>query len=345
MKHPRALISLIEEKIHQAQTGQVYDEVIYNDSSAPVLNNEYLFFIKPEITMPSDTIRLEPILDLIFDKLDEFGFTIHDARILSASYLENYNLIDQHYGIIAEVSNQGKSVLTTGAKKRFREQFGVEADKVTVLGGMEFLRKYPFFNYHSIDCLWQNFENFKLASGTYAEKLRVDLETLYVLNGFHPKQLKHFTEQGRSIVLFRLSGDLPWSTARASFAGATNPAKATEGSLRHTLLERKAEFGLPEVSQSYNGIHLSAGPVEGLIELHRFDTDLSRSDLHNAFQDFSFGRALVRVFGEIPQAVLDNVKVEVNDQLVSIFDLTEEVDSEDAVRLLEKYFRPYSKKK
>lgn len=336
MNIPKNLTTLVADKIRLAQTGLAYDEVILEDTHVPVLKNEYLLFLKPEITMPSETVQLEPVIDLILERMDAFGFVIHDVRILAASYLDAFNLIDQHYGVISQVSNQGLNAMTEGAKTRFKELFSVEADKSNVLGGMEFLRKFPFFNFHSLDCMWQNSENLKLASGTYVEKLRIDQETVYVLNAFHPKQLRHFTEPGRSIVLFNISGDRSWKEARESFAGATDPRKAVAGSLRRLLMERKEAFGIPEVSQSFNGIHLSAGPVEALIELHRFDSDHSNPEGESDFKDFSFGKDLIKVFGEIPEALLNNETIELEGKSTSIFDLTENLDSDQALLLLKK---------
>ena len=337
MKIPNDLTTLVAGKIRLAQTGLAYDEVILGDTDIPVLKNEYLLFLKPEITMPSETIQLEAVIDLILDRMDDFGFVIHDVRILAASYLEAFNLIDQHYGVISLISNHGQNAMTESAKANFKALYGVEVDDSKVLGGMEFLRKYPFFNYHSLDCLWQNSENIRLGSGTYVEKLRIDQEVVYLLNAFHPKQLRHFTEQGRSIVLFNISGDRPWKEARESFAGATDPRKAAEGSLRRLLMEQKEALGLPDVSQSFNGIHLSAGPVEALIELHRFDSDHSRPEGEADFKDFSFEKELIRAFGEIPEALLNNETINVDDKFITVFDLTENLDSEDALCILKKY--------
>lgn len=336
MTIPKDLTSLVADKIRLAQTGLAYDEVIIGDTAVPVLKNEFLLFLKPEITMPSETIRLEAVIDLLLEQMDAFGFVIHDVRILAASYLEAFNLIDQHYGVISIVSNQGLNAMTEGAKERFKELYGVEADASNVLGGMEFLRKYPFFNYHSLDCMWQNSENKRLGSGTYVEQLRIDQEEVYLLNAFHPKQLRHFTEPGRSIVLFNISSNRPWKEARELFAGATDPRKAAPGSLRRLLLERKEEFGIPEVSQSFNGIHLSAGPVEALIELHRFDSDHSSPEGEADYQDFSFGRDLIRQFGEIPAALLKNDTLEVDGKSTTVFDLTENMNSDQALLLLQK---------
>jgi hypothetical protein len=326
----------IASHIRLAQAGKVYDEIIFEDKSQTWGQNDYLFFIKPEITLPSDTIRLERVLELILGQISNFGFRIHDVRILSSDYMKTFHLIEQHYGVISEVSNQGVKALAPAAREKFAEIYGIMPDEAFVLGGMEFLRKYSFFNDHSLNCLWQNTPNFKLASGTYVEKLQIDLDTLYLLNAFHPKQLRHFTEKGRSIVLFNLSNDRSWHEARTFFIGATDPIHAASGSLRRLLLEQKEELGIPVVSQSFNGVHLSAGPVEGLIELHRFDSDHSRPDGESDYLDFPFGRMLFEAFGEIPESILQNQMVKVGEKLMSVFDLTEEKDAVEAVCLLKK---------
>ena len=312
--------------------------IVYEDNDLPYGINNFLFFIKPEITLQSETKKTNSILDLIFKQISDFGLGIHDIRILSAEYLEKYRIIEEHYGVIASVSNNAKKSLSESAKVKFREIYGLSIDETLFMGGDEFLINYPFFNYHSLDCLWQNNENLKLASGTYCEKIRIDLDTVYLMNGFNPRQLKHFTKYGKCIVAFNLSGNISWSEARTSFIGATNPNKAASGSLRRKLLDNKNEFGLSEVSQSYNGVHLSAGPVEALIELHRFDSDFSDPNGEHKYLEFPFGKKLAEAFGgKIPDDIINNANLSVEGKMTSVFDLTEEKNSDEAISLLYKY--------
>lgn len=334
MKDTSNLPQLLLSTIRQAQEGKIFNQSVWQNPIDKVLKNEFLFFIKPEITLPSQTIQLEPIVQLILKKMKEFGFSIHHIRTLSSDYLKQFDLIDQHYQVIAEVSNQGLSAMNTKSRQVFKEMYGENPENVTVLGGVQFLEKYPFFNALSLDCLWQNFENSKLSGGTYVEKIRIDKETIYLLNGFHPKQLLHFYEKGRSIVVFRLSSNLSWKQARQCFVGSTVPSKAEKGSIRHELLDNKNAFGLEEVSQSFNGVHLSAGPVEALVELRRFDSDATMEQHCSSAMDFSFGKKLKDVFGCIPEMLLKNQKIEFNDKKISIFDLTEELDADEALNLI-----------
>lgn len=334
------LTRLVCSEVARVRNDLAFYEEFYSDKAVAAGKNQFLFFIKPELTVESSSIKFNKILDLILEKLDAFGLKIHSARIVSAKYLEKFNIIDQHYGVIGNISNHGAGGMTDAAKKRFEEIFQVPAHKAILLGGMEFLRKYDFFEPHSLDCLWQNQEIVRIASGTYCEKIKIDNDTVYLLNGFHPKQLGNYTTKGRSVVVFYISGDVSWSDARKYFAGVTDPVKAAEGSIRRELYDRCDELGIREVSQSFNGIHLSAGPVEALTELRRFCSDFSAPDRNVNIIDFPFGKSLSELFNGNPEFVLDNPVLDVSGKRISVFDLTEEKDSYEALRLLEQYAMP-----
>ncbi len=328
------LTTIISENIRKAQREEIFFEEIYNNPNLPIGNNEFLFFIKPEITVPSKSIRLENILNLVREKIKEFGLSIHNVKILSAKYLEQYNIIAQHYGVINKISSNAVQNISDHAKEKFKEIYGKSVNEVKVLGGLELLEQYPNFNAYVADYLWQNLENKKLAGGTYCEMIKVDDETIYLINGFHPRQLKHFTEKGRSIAVMTLSGDLSWSDARNNFIGATNPSNANKGSLRREFLDNKAALGLSEVSQGVNGVHLSAGPVEALIELKRYNSNFAVPNGIKDFSEFSFGKILKENFGQEFDKIVENSNVHINGRSISIFDLTEEKNSLEVIDLL-----------
>ena len=329
-----SLKSRIIESVKKAQNQRIIFEEIYYNPNTNVGKNEFLFFIKPEILVKSDKIRLDKILELIELKIKEFNFKIHNIKILSANYLNNYNIIAQHYGIINKISSKAVDNMSERAKDRFKKIYGKSVNEVNVLGGGEFIDRFPNFNAHSLSCLWQNLDNKKLASGTYCVPIKVDGEIIYVINGFHPKQLNHFTEMGRSIVVMTLSSDISWEEARHNFIGVTDPVNANIGSLRREILDNKDIFGLLDISQGQNGIHLSAGPVEALIELKRYNSNFTNNDLKE-FSDFSFGKILIEKFEKQFDDIVNNNDFIVKGKSISIFDLTEEKNSDEAIDLLE----------
>ncbi|MEM6631167.1 MAG: hypothetical protein AAF694_15910 [Bacteroidota bacterium] len=331
------LANKIEEVIRAAQQERVSCEPVFSQSPAPTGKNEFLFFIKPEITLADDSIQLSQLLEVILSSVQENGLDIINAQVLSAQYLEQHNIIAQHYGVINKLANDAVGAMSDGAKSKFASLYGSGVEEANVLGGFEVLKAYPDFNATTLEYLWQNVGSEKLAGGTYSIKVSFDGKEVFIVDGFHPRQLEHFTAKGRSIVVFTLVGDIDWEKARQEFIGATNPQKAHENSLRRNFLDHKSTYGLAEVSQGSNGVHLSAGPIEGLVELIRYNSNFETQDLKN-YQDFAFGKQLAAHFSpEQVEDILNNVDVEVDGKKVSVFDLTEEKNSEESLELLKQF--------
>ncbi len=324
--------------INKAQKGEIYFEELFR-SDENVKKNEFIFFIKPEITLKSDKIKLQEILDLIFVKLEEFHFTIHNIKALGSKYLKDYNIIAQHYGVINKIASNAVTNISESAKDVFKAKFNKNFNEVRISGGIEFIKIFDEFTPYTLDILWKNKQNIKLAGGTYCEDIILDNETVFLINGFHPRQIEHFTSEGRSIIVFTISSDIDWSAARTNFIGATNPLNAQEGSIRRELLNNKEKLGLDEVSQGANGVHLSAGPVEALIELMRYNSDFSDKNKIKNYNSFSFGQKIESSFSMVSiEKILENTNVSVNGKAVSIFDITEEKNSDEALALLRNYF-------
>ncbi len=295
--------------------------------------NELVFFIKPEIL--GETVELEKILEMIFNKMKEFSVEVESISILGGEYLQKYDIMAKHYGVINKIAREGKDAISQQAKEKFKEIFGEDIENVEIYGAFQFLEKYPEFTPFTLNILWENNENKKLASGTYCEKIRIGEKYVYVLNGFHPYQLLYFTEKSKFLVVFAVSSDTSWKDLRRKFIGATNPKEADEGSIRRILLEHKEEYGIPVISQGYNGVHLSAGPVEGLVELLRFGGNYEKGEKLK-ISDTVIGRKFLEHFSEESvEKMMGNPKV--NGE--TVFDLTEEMDTNDAIEILSKYFK------
>jgi hypothetical protein len=331
--YPSMITGILEGTRPESLSRKAYSSVFEN-TDGRVGRNEFLFFIKPEITILSDESRKKQVLDLLFRKFSQFGFTVHDILILGASYLEQHDIIAKHYGVINALSRDPLKYFSEDAKSRFTEAFGLEPEKAAVLGSLQFLESFPSFTPEKLQDLWQSATTTKLSGGNYCARVMADGREVFLINGFHPKQLVHFTAKGRSIVTFRISSDVDWSIARNGFIGKTNPVDAKAGSLRNELLQEKERYGLQEVSSSQNGFHLSAGPVEGLVELIRYSSDFEKGHTRTP-GDFSFGLELLRHFS--PDEIgsfCENSPVVFGGKKTNVFDLTEEKNSDEAVKLL-----------
>ncbi|HEX4959979.1 MAG TPA: hypothetical protein VF173_04005 [Thermoanaerobaculia bacterium] len=313
------------------------EPVVLMDTASQGDENEFLFFLKPELTDVAGSKAAPEVLNLVLSKIAGCGLEPFAIRVLPSGYLAKHKLLEQHYGVINRLAHDPRTALTASSRATFEQHYGVPLEQANVLGGFEFLARFPEYTSATLDKLWMAEKSTKLGAGTYCRPVQAQGETVYLINGFHPSQIEHYTKPGRSIVVFALRGPLNWSKARNELVGATDPSRAQPESIRGTLLARSVALGIGEISQAVNGVHLSAGPVEGLIELGRYllDQEALRSSLQWIGR-YSFGRALQASFepAEI-SAILANVTVPWSGSSQSIYELTEEKEPRDAILLLE----------
>ncbi len=284
--------------------------------------NEFVFFIKPEVTMAGD-YAVSKVIDIASSVFARNSIEISGLFIAGNEYLKKHNLIEEHYGVINFVAKNGVSVLTNAPKERFRSEYGVGIDTVKVLGGFQFLDEYRAFTVDTLNDLWESGNRVKLAAGIYCEKHIVKGETIYILNGFNPYQLSFFTETGRYIIIASLFTAMDWSKMRNDIAGVTNPFKAASGSIRAEILRTKDETGI-DVNPGQNGVHLSAGPFEALAELKRFCFDKHKSVV--SYDDIYTGKYLKGsgLSNDKLDRAVSNPLINYNGDSVYLYDATEE---------------------
>lgn len=328
-----SIVDQIFEEVKLAEVKEPVNKCIVERKNI-VNTNEFLFIIKPEVFAKVNDETTLKALNIIVDQIAAFDISIDKIRILNASYLKEYSVMDQHYGLINTASRNVDSVITSEVEANFKASFGEDIKQVSIIGSLEVARKYPEMSDETLAKLWSNADTKRLASGVYAGKADYNGETIYIVNGFHPPQLKHFTDENRVIVTMDLSTKVGWQKARNKFIGSTYPEKAKEGSLRKKLFDLFDQFGFDDISYLINSVHLSAGPVEGLVELTRFNTDFRVSNEENN-TDYVFAEMLKESFTPVvTERILNNAPVVYNEEITSTFDVTEEVDSLKAIDIL-----------
>jgi hypothetical protein len=299
--------------------------------------HEAVFFLKPELTSEPG-VDLRAVLELVNDQLGRFSVRVGGIRVLGSQYLRQYNIIDQHYGVINAISRKGPTALSPAVFDQLEKSFVTEISSgATVLGGHQFLERYRFFSPASLAVLWDalNSQSRKLAPGTYALPINVWSDQNIVLNGFHPHQLEHFNAANRSIIVMALRCETAWTALRDMMIGDTDPARAERGSLRQVFAQRQEDLNIPLVNKGQNGVHLSAGPLEGMVEVMRFFSE-NADGKELITTDTSFGRRLhASGFSEVEiDRLASNQVLEMGGRTTSAFDLTEKMDAHAAVTTL-----------
>lgn len=240
------------------------------DGLAVAPKNTALVFLKPHAASPQCE-------KYVRSRLEDAGLRVLATGLKKGAEIEALKLIDQHYGSLAKLAMDTEPAdiaLQPASKADFAEAYGVEWDDA--LPSM--LRNDAALEALGVDgCalegMWRSGVQVKLAPGTYVSRLEqadASREQLFTINGFYPAMRQAFVEPSASVrymVCEWDEGELSWSAFRQQVIGATDPAKARAGSLRAELLARWQELGLAGApTQGLNGVHASAGPLEGLKE-------------------------------------------------------------------------------
>lgn len=111
----------------------------------------------------------------------------------------------------------------------------------------------------------------KLAPSLYVDKIiSSGGKPTFVINAFIPFMRDEFVEAGEALAWFVVEFDtteVSWKEFRSQILGSTNPAKASKESIRGQLFDHWEALGLKAVPTTLdNGVHFSAGPLEGLRE-------------------------------------------------------------------------------
>ena len=298
------------------------------DAGAPS-GNEFVIFSKPELGRLSRA-HLATVWDLFASSFTSHDVTVHRIKIMTGPELDQTGVMQRHYGVINQISRLGRPALTEAADQALQALLADGGEDTVVLGGHQFLERYTEFSPFALAMLFSNASVSRLGPGAYAAPVRIDGATVVILNGFHPRQLGFFTAADAACAFLHASSLTDWEVLRTELIGVTDPSQATTQSLRGTLYADPASFGLTAVNSNFNGVHMSAGPLEGLGELDRFFGEVQ------PLTDWTFARTLAAA-GATPDAItgfLENPVIETNGQRGTAFDLTEGMNPEPAAKLL-----------
>jgi len=294
------------------------------------VENRALVFIKPHAVT-------ESFIRFTEDFLQERKIVLSKPRRIGAEAIKKQGIVDRHYFAIARTAVFTKPeayTLGDDSREKFKDAFGISWDAALkeekILNSIDMQKRLGDISGIELNEVWQKAPQVKLAPGLYAGFFEED--EIYCINGFYPGQREVFTSSGAEVVLYEAGfspGEVPWKEFRQEIIGATDPEKAARGSLRNHLLERFIEFDMTaRPVMSKNGVHASAGPLEGLRErMVWLNTDPEKDPFARMLLDNGHSR------DELDE-LLENPIVDLGAETGPVFDLTEDTDSMEAAELL-----------
>lgn len=306
----------------------------------PEDGGQFLLMLKPELLAEAArgfSGADGGLLGRVLDRLAVGGLRVGAVRVVGAAELTARRVVEHHYAVLNRVSTHGLGALPPNARDRLAQRYAQAAkDPVTaparILGGHQLLAQRPDLTAMALDVFARNMPVVKVAAGVYATELLLDGEPLVVLNAFHPLQLAHFQQPGGAVAFLTCTTHRPTGAVRREVIGATDPAEALRGSVKHMLYQERSAFTDWKVCTRLNGIHLSPGPVEAMFTVQRyFADDWSPMPL----RDTALGRRLLAAGVDERRllALADNPVVEYGGG-GHLFDVTEDLTVAESEQLL-----------
>ncbi|MBN1877439.1 MAG: hypothetical protein JXA33_24665 [Anaerolineae bacterium] len=334
MSNKSELIKTLVEKISTCNDFEIVHPIAIGEG---LRRNELLLFIKPELFMVEQPLYIERGLELVFTKLEAFNAHVSGVAIVGGRVLEQKEIMNRHYGFINRLSRFASQMIDGVDRAKIADALNVASlATYTIYGGHEYLAAYPDEDCFALDTLWFTKKSIKIRSGFYVQAYEKEDKNIILVNGFHPAQLMHFTDPTHRIVLVLLHADTDWVTLRNEMVGATFPEKAVPHSIRGTLYAQAEYFGLGEVSIANNGVHLSAGPFEGMFEIVNFFGNLLDFNVENTPPFILQKMREAGLTIEEALAALDNPIVSELPKPIDLFTATEDVNTEEAVSIWKK---------
>ena len=196
------------------------------DGSVPESDNEFVIFSKPELgrLVGSDLGR---VWDLFADKLTQHAVEVRRIKIVTGPELEQAGAMQQHYGVINQISRLGRPALTESAAEALDALVTEKADDAAGAGRAPVPRLLPRIQLvlpgHAV---LQRVKSPGWARVPTRRRSRIDGDPVIILNGFHPRQLSFFTAADAVCAFLHGSSRTDWDVLRNDMIGATDPSQA-----------------------------------------------------------------------------------------------------------------------
>jgi len=311
--------------IRSANSAQIIQPAQIGQSD---LQNELVFFIKPELLSVADDTKILNSLKLIEEKFSSYKVEVNGTLILPGSVLEEYEIMNRHYGFINQLSRKASQMVMDETRQEMFHLLSTEdTGDHAILGGHEFLQKYGA-DIDTLNEIWFGQGAKKLRSGFYFIEDVYKGDPILLINGFHPSQLMHFTRKDHHILLMLIHSDADWYDLKFDLVGDTFPERANPDSIRGRLYANPAFYGQEEVSINTNGVHLSAGPFEAAFEVVNFFGDILELNPEKT-PPLAIKRAIQSGVDPIlARSFLDNPSINGSD----LFSETENLNTDEAIQ-------------
>lgn len=233
---------------------------------APDAHTHFVTMVKPEVLT---TAGAGEAMAEVARVLVAGDVTPLRCVLVPAELFRRHGYLLLHYPRLHRVAADGAVPLSSDARRELGSLLD-SAGADDVVGAYEALTRESALSPAELESRCRQSGIHRLGSGSYASVTEVNRRLTIVLNGFLPALAAGYTDATAMVGLFECHSPREIGDLRAGLLGTLDPATAEPTSLRGALgalVHRRQGVTL---SEGRNGVHLSAGHLEGMVQAWRY---------------------------------------------------------------------------
>ncbi|MFI6776096.1 hypothetical protein [Nocardia sp. NPDC050412] len=219
--------------------------------------------------------------------LGEAEVTILRCALMPASDYGELGFLLQHYPRLHRIAVDGAPGLCSDARRELGSLLD-RSEANVALGAFEAGVYDAALSSAMLEARCRQAGIHKLGSGSYVSVVELNGPPVAVLNGFVPALASSYRDPTALVGLIECHSDREIADLRTNVLGALNPNAASPTSLRGALAALVGSQHAITLSEGRNGVHLSAGHLEGMFQSWRY---FAAADGHGLDRT-ALGRAL-----------------------------------------------------
>jgi hypothetical protein len=252
---------------------------------APETGTHFAVLLKPELLA---TATAADALTGTLRVLRANGTEVRRCALLPARDFAAAGRLLLHYPRLHRVAADGAPALCTAARRELAALTGPAPDggpddgpdggprgnpagsaAGPVLGAYEALSHEPDLTPAELEHRCRRAGITKLGPGSYASAVKAGGRVLTVLNGFLPALAASWQRSASAVGILECHSPREVAELRAGLLGDLHPGRAAPDTLRGAAGAVAAQHGI-SLSEGRNGVHLSAGHLEGMFQVWRY---------------------------------------------------------------------------
>lgn len=223
---------------------------------------QFVTLVKPEALSASGAV--DSITEVLKVLREGEALIVRCALMPAREYLARGSML-LHYPRLHRVAIEAANGLCSDARRKL-SSFMASTGAIDVLGAFEVMAHDAELSPALLENRCRQAGIHKLGSGSYVSAIEVNGRVIAVLNGFLPALAKSYANTDSLVGVLECHSRREIADLRSQLLGDLDPSVASRTSLRGVLGELiNRQQGTP-LSEGRNGVHLSAGHLEGMFQ-------------------------------------------------------------------------------